>query len=79
LMQLVRLMSTRPAEIFNLPGGSLREGAPADVTVLDLRALRSVDPASFQSKSQNTPFSGMRLKGRPAATIVGGEIVWQAK
>jgi dihydroorotase len=78
LMQLVRLMSTRPAEIFNLPGGSLREGAPADVTVLDLRALRSVDPTSFQSKSHNTPFSGMRLKGWPAATIVGGEIIWQA-
>jgi dihydroorotase len=79
LMQLVRLMSTRPAEIFNLPGGSLREGAPADVTVLDLRALRSVDPTSFQSRSQNTPFSGMRLKGWPAATIVGGEIVWKRK
>ncbi len=77
LMQLVRLMSTRPAEIFNLPGGSLREGAPADVTVLDLRALRSVDPASFRSRSRNTPFAGMRLKGWPKATIVGGEIVWQ--
>ena len=77
LMQLVRLMSTRPAEIFNLPGGSLREGAPADITVLDLRALRSVDSASFQSRANNTPFSGMRLKGWPAATIVGGEIVWQ--
>jgi dihydroorotase len=77
LMQLVRLMSTRPAEIFDLPGGSLREGAPADVTVLDLRALRSVDPASFQSRAHNTPFSGMRLKGWPSATIVGGEIVWQ--
>jgi dihydroorotase len=79
LMQLVRLMSTRPAEIYRLPGGSLREGAPADVTVLDLRALRSVDPASFQSRAHNTPFSGMRLKGWPAATIVGGEIVWRAK
>ena len=78
LMQLVRLMSTRPAEIFNLPGGSLREGAPADVTVLDLRALRSVDPTTFRSRSRNTPFAGMRLKGWPAATIVGGEIVWQA-
>jgi dihydroorotase len=77
LMQLVRLMSTHPAEIFNLPGGSLREGAPADVTVLDLRALRSVNPASFKSRAHNTPFSGMRLKGWPAATIVGGEIVWQ--
>ena len=79
LMQLVRLMSTRPAEIFNLPGGSLREGAPADVTVLDLRALRSVDAGSFQSRAHNTPFAGMRLKGWPAATIVGGEIVWRAK
>ncbi len=79
LMQLVRLMSTRPAEVFGLPGGSLREGAPADVTVLDLRALRSVDSSTFQSRAHNTPFSGMRLKGWPAATIVGGEIVWQSK
>ncbi len=78
LMQLVRLMSTRPAEIFGLPGGNLREGAPADVTVLDLRAVRSVDPESFQSRAHNTPFSGMRLKGWPVATIVGGEIVWSA-
>ena len=78
LMQLVRLMSTRPAEIFGLPGGSLREGAPADVTVLDLRALRSVDPSTFQSRAHNTPFSGMRLKGWPVATIVAGEIVWQS-
>ncbi|MBD3850209.1 MAG: dihydroorotase [Acidobacteria bacterium] len=78
LMQLVRLMSTRPAEVFGLPGGSLREGAPADVTVLDLRALRSVDSSTFQSRAHNTPFSGMRLKGWPAATIVGGEIVWSA-
>jgi dihydroorotase len=79
LMQLVRLMSTRPAEIFGLPGGTLREGAPADVTVLDLRALKTVDPDSFKSKSRNTPFGGIRLKGWPAATIVGGEIVWRAR
>jgi dihydroorotase len=79
LMQLVRLMSTRPAEIFGLPGGTLREGAPADLTVLDLRALKIVDPTAFKSKSRNTPFAGMRLKGWPAATIVGGEIVWKAK
>jgi dihydroorotase len=77
LVQLVRLMSTRPAEVFNLPGGTLREGAPADLTILDLRALRKVDPDSFQSRARNTPFAGMRLKGWPAATIVGGNIVWQ--
>jgi len=72
-------MSTRPAEIFGLPGGTLREGAPADVTVLDLRALKTVDPGAFKSKSRNTPFAGVRLKGWPAATIVGGEIVWRAR
>jgi len=77
LVQLVRLMSTRPAEVFNLPGGTLREGAPADLTILDLRVLRKVDPDSFQSRARNTPFAGMRLKGWPAATIVGGNIVWQ--
>ncbi len=79
LMQLVRLMSTRPAEIFGLPGGSLREGAPADLTLLDLRALRTVDPGAFASKARNTPFAGMRLKGWPAVTIIGGKIVWQRK
>jgi dihydroorotase len=79
LMQLVRLMSTRPAEVFGLPGGTLREGAVADLTVLDLRALKSVDPTTFLSKSRNTPFAGRRLKGWPAATIVGGSIVWQTK
>jgi dihydroorotase len=78
LTQLVRLMSTRPAEIFGLPGGSLREGAPADLTVLDLRAVRTVDPGNFRSRAHNTPFAGMRLKGWPVATIVGGEVVWQA-
>jgi len=77
-MQLVRLMSTRPAEIYSLPGGSLREGVPADITILDLRVMRTVDPGSFKSMARNTPFAGMRLKGWPAATIVGGKIVWQA-
>jgi dihydroorotase len=78
LAQVVRLLSTGPAKVFGLPGGSLREGAPADITVLDLQALRTVDPSLFRSKARNTPFAGMRLKGWPAATIVGGEIVWQA-
>lgn len=78
LMQLVRMMSTRPAEIYSLPGGSLREGAPADITILDLRALRTVDPSLFKSLARNTPFAGMRLKGWPVATIVGGKVVWQA-
>ncbi|HHQ49036.1 MAG TPA: dihydroorotase [Acidobacteria bacterium] len=78
LLQLVRLMSTRPAELFGLPGGTLKEGAPADVTLLDLRKRVTVDPDRFRSKSRNTPFAGLQLRGAPVATIVGGRIVWQA-
>jgi dihydroorotase len=46
--------------------------------VLDLRALRTVDPSAFESQARNTPFAGMRLKGWPVATIVGGKIAWKA-
>lgn len=77
LGQLIRLFSTGPAEAFRLPGGSLKPGSPADVTILDLRRRVTVDPATFRSKSRNTPFVGFKLRGAPVATIVGGEIVWQ--
>ncbi len=76
--QLVRLFSTGPAEVLGLPGGSLKVGDPADVTLLDLRRRWTVDPTAFRSKARNTPFAGRRIKGAPAATIVGGRIVWQA-
>ena len=78
IAQLVRLFSTGPAEVFSLPGGSLREGEPADLTLLDLRKRWTVDPSKFRSKSRNTPFGGRQIKGAPVATIVGGRIVWQA-
>ncbi len=78
IAQLVRLLSTGPAEAFNLPGGSLRQGEPADLTLLDLRKRWTVDPSKFKSKARNTPFAGRRLKGAPVATIVGGKMVWRA-
>jgi dihydroorotase len=79
IAQLVRLFSTGPAEVFNLPGGSLREGEPADLTLLDLRKRWTVDPVKFKSKARNTPFAGRQLRGAPVATIVGGKTVWQSK
>jgi dihydroorotase len=76
--QLVKLLSTGPARIFGIPGGTLRAGSPADVTVVDMRRRVTVDPSAIQSKSRNTPFAGWKLRGAPVATIVGGRIVWQA-
>lgn len=77
LAEMVDRMSVAPAKAFNLPGGSLAKGSPADVTVLDLDTMWTVDSARFLSKSRNTPFEGWELKGAPAATIVAGRVVWE--
>jgi dihydroorotase len=77
LRHLVALLSTNPARVLSLPGGTLAPGSPADVTVLDLGRKRQVDPARFESRSRNTPFGGWILKGWPAMTVVGGRVAWK--
>ncbi len=77
LPQLVSLLSTRPARVLGLPGGTLAPGSPADLTVLDLVRKRQVDPSRFESRSRNTPFGGWTLKGWPAITIVAGRVAWK--
>jgi dihydroorotase len=79
ISQLVQLMSTGPAGVFSLPGGTLAEGSPADLTLLDIGRHWTVEASAFVSRSRNTPFSGMRLRGAPAVTIVAGRVVWSAK
>ena len=78
LPDLLERMSTRPARIFSLPGGTLAVGAPADVVVFDPSALWVVRPEAFFSKSRNTPFAGRELTGRTVLTIVRGEVVYRA-
>ena len=75
LPQLVRCLTSRPAEIAHLPGGTLKPGAPADLVIFDAEAVWTVDPAAFFSRSRNTPFAGRRLKGRVRWTFVGGTAV----
>jgi dihydroorotase len=77
LCDLVNRMSTMPARIFNLPGGTLTPGSLADVTISDPKAAWTVNPTEFLSKSRNTPFAGRRLTGRAELTIVRGQIVYQ--
>jgi dihydroorotase len=76
---LVERMSCAPARAFNLPGGTLASGAPADLTVFDPRIEWRVDPQRFLSKSRNTPFAGRRLVGAPVLTIVGGTVRWERR
>src|SRR4051812_44855091 len=74
---LIRAMSTRPAELLGLPGGSLRAGAPADVIVIDPETPWVLDPAELKSQCKNTPFDEAKFSGRIARTIVGGRTVYE--
>ncbi len=76
LPRLVALLSTNPAKIFNLPGGTLKEGAPANICIFDSEKKWIVDPAEFVSLGKNTPFAGKELVGKNCLTIVGGRIVY---
>jgi dihydroorotase len=76
LNTMIERMSCTPARAFNLPGGTLKSGAPADVTIFDPAAAWTVDPSRFYSRSRNTPFGGWQLRGHAVMTIVGGRIVW---
>ena len=74
--RLVELMTLQPARLLGLDSmglGTLRVGAPADVTVIDPDAAWSVDPASGRSKSRNTPFAGRALRGRAVHVFVDGD------
>ncbi|MBV8790652.1 MAG: dihydroorotase [Pseudolabrys sp.] len=77
LMALLRAVSTRPAELLGLPGGSLKPGAPADVIVIDADMPWVLDPAELKSKCKNTPFDEARLTGRVVRTIVAGRTVYE--
>lgn len=76
-LSLIRAMSTRPAELLGLPGGTLRSGAPADLIVIDPDVPWLVDPDELKSKCKNTPFDEARFSGRVIRTIVGGRTVYE--
>jgi dihydroorotase len=76
LRRMIELLSANPARVLNLPGGSLSEGAAADITVLAPDLPVKIEAARLRSRSKNTPFDGWQLRGGVAATIVGGRTVF---
>jgi dihydroorotase len=77
LTQLLAAMSTKPAELLGLPGGSLRNGAPADLIVIDPDTSWVLEPSDLKSKCKNTPFDEARLEGRVVRTIVAGRTAYE--
>lgn len=72
LSQAVAALSTHPARILHLPGGSLAPGALADVTLIDLEQEWVVRAENFRSLSRNTPFEGFKVQGRAVMTLLAG-------
>jgi dihydroorotase len=77
LMTALRAISTKPAELLGLPGGTLRPGSPADVVVIDPDVPWILDRDELKSKCRNTPFDEARMQGRAVRTIVGGRTVYE--
>jgi dihydroorotase len=78
LLQAIKALSQRPAEILRLPEGRLAEGAPADLVLFDLDRPGKIDVESFRSKSKNSPFDGRPVQGRVLRTMVEGRLVFGA-
>jgi len=76
LSQLVEKFSVNPRRILHLPVIKIAEGEMANLTIFDPLAEWTVDPASFKSRSKNTPFGGFRLKGHPVGVINNGQVYW---
>ena len=77
LPALLKAMSSRPAELLGLPGGTLRPGAPADVIVIDTDVPWVLDRDELKSKCRNTPFDEARMQGRAVRTIVAGRTIYE--
>jgi dihydroorotase len=77
--RMVEMMSLKSAQLLRIDGGTLEEGARADITLIDPNMEWTVDPAKFISKSRNSSFTGRRLKGRAILTIVAGDVVFDGR
>ncbi len=76
LMQLISKFTAGPTDILGIGNHALKVGNPADITIFDPEEEYVIDKESFYTKSRNTPFHGMRVKGRVRGTMVCGRLVY---
>lgn len=77
LRDIIAAMTYKAADIIHVPAGRLKKNAAADLTLIDLNHEWELEPDTFVSKSQNSPFDDWKVKGRAIRTIVGGETVYE--
>lgn len=74
LSDVIARMTSNPARLFHLPGGTLAAGAPADLVLFDLQAPWRIDADRLAASASNTPFDGLPVQGRVVMTVKGGEV-----
>jgi dihydroorotase len=79
LLDLLKCLTSRPAEILGLPQGRLAKGAPADMVLINLDKPHRIDVAGFKSKSKNSPYDGRPVQGMVLKTFVDGRLVFAAE
>ena len=77
LSGIVDFMSTKPANLLGLDAGKIIVGCNADIVIFDPDEEWKVDPSVFKSKSRNTPYGGVKLRGKVKNTIVNGDVVYE--
>jgi len=77
IRKIINLMSKNPANLLGIEAGQLKTGGTADIVIFDPDEEWTVDPAEFKSKARNTPFGGMKLRGKVKYTISRGKIVYK--
>ncbi len=75
LKTIISKMSCEPAKLFKLNGGTLKEGAVADITIMDLDKEWTVDSSKFYTRGKFTPYEGKECKGKAVATMLAGKFV----
>ncbi|MBU2453703.1 MAG: amidohydrolase family protein, partial [Proteobacteria bacterium] len=73
---LINKMSKHPAKLIGI-NNDIKPGNAADLTLIDPEDTYEIDPETFKSRSKNTPFSGLKVKGRAVLTMVNGKVVYQ--
>jgi dihydroorotase len=76
LHRLIHAMSLGPAAVLGIPSSAIRDGGPADFTLLDLAATWTVKRGDFVGKSANCPWLGETLEGLPVVTVAGGRVLY---
>ena len=78
IRRAIELLSTNAAAVMNISGGTLADGAAADLTIIDPERMTTIDASSMKSRARNTPFHGWTLRGAAMMTIMGGRPTYVA-